>query len=179
MNARVTWGLAICVVGLAAGNVRAQDYGSYLEGQHQISHAAAAYRMGGNYHPHGPGHLTHNLHEGAMVTWHGHHTTPVAHGCFLCPHGCYGNCPNGCHHGDPCDPNCPPGHCPHGLLRGRCAHCLAGLNLKGHHHYWSYSQPAGLVYPPAHQPPAVVQYPYYTVKGPDDFFLQRTPGYLP
>ena len=28
----------------------------------------------------------------------------------------------------------------------------------------------GLVYPPQNAPPAVVQYPYYTVKGPTDFF---------
>ena len=41
-----------------------------------------------------------------------------------------------------------------------------------HYHWFSYEQPRNLVYPPANQPAAVIQYPYYTVKGPDDFFLQ-------
>ena len=33
-----------------------------------------------------------------------------------------------------------------------------------------YCVPQGMQYPPANQPPAVVQYPYYTTKGPDCFF---------
>lgn len=41
-----------------------------------------------------------------------------------------------------------------------------------HYHWFSYEQPRDLVYPPANQPSAVIQYPYYTLKGPDDFFLQ-------
>ena len=41
-----------------------------------------------------------------------------------------------------------------------------------HYNWFSYEQPRNLVYPPANQPAAVIQYPYYTVKGPDDFFLQ-------
>jgi hypothetical protein len=41
-----------------------------------------------------------------------------------------------------------------------------------HYHWFSYEQPRNLVYPPANTPAAVVQYPYYTLKGPDDFFLQ-------
>ncbi|MBW3539691.1 MAG: hypothetical protein KY476_05420 [Planctomycetes bacterium] len=41
-----------------------------------------------------------------------------------------------------------------------------------HHHWFRYNHPQGLVYPPPNQPPAVVQYPYYTTKGPDDFFLK-------
>lgn len=41
-----------------------------------------------------------------------------------------------------------------------------------HHHTWEYEAPKGLVYPPQNQPPAVYQYPYYTVKGPSDFFWQ-------
>ncbi len=39
-------------------------------------------------------------------------------------------------------------------------------------HQWSYVPPQGLSYPPANQPASVVQYPYYTLKGPDDFFKQ-------
>ena len=43
-----------------------------------------------------------------------------------------------------------------------------------HHHTYFYDVPddGEFVYPPADQPPAVVQYPYYTVRGPSDFFLQ-------
>ena len=40
-----------------------------------------------------------------------------------------------------------------------------------HHHHFSYDAPRGLQYPPANVPPSVVVYPYYTVKGPDDFFF--------
>ena len=35
-----------------------------------------------------------------------------------------------------------------------------------------YREPRDLVYPPPGDQPATVQYPYYTVKGPDCFFQQ-------
>lgn len=38
-----------------------------------------------------------------------------------------------------------------------------------HHHTFSYEQPANLRYP-SNQPGSLVRYPYYTFKGPDDFF---------
>jgi len=41
-----------------------------------------------------------------------------------------------------------------------------------HYHTFEYRQPKNLLYPPANQPAAVVQYPYYTVRGPTDFFLK-------
>lgn len=37
---------------------------------------------------------------------------------------------------------------------------------------FQYVIPQGLNYPPQNAMPGVVQYPYYTVKGPDDFFHQ-------
>lgn len=37
-------------------------------------------------------------------------------------------------------------------------------------HRWSYVPPQNLSYPAPNQPGAVVQYPYYTLKGPSDFF---------
>lgn len=40
------------------------------------------------------------------------------------------------------------------------------------YHSFDYVIPKNLVYPPANQPAAVVQYPYYTLKGPDDFFMK-------
>jgi hypothetical protein len=38
-------------------------------------------------------------------------------------------------------------------------------------HNLRYRVPDGLAYPPPSDVPAVIQYPYYTTKGPDDFFL--------
>jgi hypothetical protein len=66
--------------------------------------------------------------------------------CPTCPHG------NGC-------PVCPQQH---------------GFDVwrPTHHHTWEYNAPKGLTYPDQNQPPATVQYPYYTVKGPSDFFMK-------
>jgi hypothetical protein len=41
-----------------------------------------------------------------------------------------------------------------------------------HKHFYTYDQPKNLVYPKKNTPPAVVQYPYYTAKGPTDFFYK-------
>lgn len=41
-----------------------------------------------------------------------------------------------------------------------------------HYHTFTYREPKNLVYPQQNQPAGVVQYPYYTVKGPDCFFLK-------
>ena len=41
-----------------------------------------------------------------------------------------------------------------------------------HFHTYEIDKPKNLVYPPANQPPAIVQYPYYTVKSPTDFFYK-------
>jgi hypothetical protein len=94
------------------------------------------------------------------------------------------------------DGNCGPGgYCPDGNCGpyGDCysdgchdPHCM-GCNLHPykewrptHYHSYTYSIPWGmhsispsqLSYPPANQPAAVVVYPYYTVRGPTDFFYQ-------
>ncbi len=90
----------------------------------------------------------------------------------------------------------PANPCPQcGCIDGSCLHCLA---YNPHHRSWShYTQPDAasccldgpgccclhspfpcstwgdrgpLVYPPNPTPGALVQYPYYTCKGPDDFF---------
>ena len=95
------------------------------------------------------------------------HCPPAGHG--YCPPG-HGHCPPG---------HCPPGHCMHGVLGHLCTICHP---LLGHLHGWPwhrtthsysdrYNDPHEFVYPPAHQPPAVVQYPYYTLRGPTDFFM--------
>lgn len=50
-----------------------------------------------------------------------------------------------------------------------------------HRHHFHYTPPKNLVYPAQNQPTAMVQYPYYTVKGPSDFFLgafdKKSPSY--
>lgn len=74
-------------------------------------------------------------------------------------------------------PGCEP---PAGGRRG--VHHMLGIGPGGigggwyptHHHTFDYEPPEDLVYPPQNQPAAVVQYPYYTLKGPDDFFLTET-----
>lgn len=66
------------------------------------------------------------------------------------------NCPSGpCGYGGGCGVGC--GHgCGHG-----CPH---------HYHSYAYTRPHNLVYPPPQSPAGAVVYPYYTHKGPSDFF---------
>jgi hypothetical protein len=67
-------------------------------------------------------------------------------------------------HGAPYVPSgaedCPPGHVGHDLSTWQPTH----------HLWYKYNHPRNLVYPQDNTPAAVVQYPYYTCKGPDDFF---------
>ncbi len=75
----------------------------------------------------------------------------------MCPPGAggYGACPPGM---------CPPGACGDGCGQG-CPH---------HNHSYSYSRPNDLVYPQTtdgrQMPGGAVVYPYYTHRGPSDFF---------
>ena len=61
------------------------------------------------------------------------------------------------------------GDCPDGgsYHQGPCGN----YQYPTHVHSFSYYPPKDLVYPQPNTPAAVIQYPYYTVKGPDDFFL--------
>lgn len=71
---------------------------------------------------------------------------------FGCGHGCRGKC---CLHG------CCFG-CPHGCHRG----------CPDHYATYSYKWPQNLVYPSPVLPAGVVQYPYYTLRGPTDWFYK-------
>ncbi len=109
------------------------------------------------------------------------------------PHGAYADCPQ-------CYGQCPPGGCPVCLgvpglpglpacgLFGRSgafapggAFNRGGTFVPQHRHEYSYQEPQGLLYPPGSDPRTPgkmgpmsgVQYPYYTTKGPDDFFHDR------
>jgi len=44
--------------------------------------------------------------------------------------------------------------------------------LRQHRHWFTYDQPTDLRYPAANTPAPIVQYPYFTVKGPSDFFMK-------
>ena len=67
--------------------------------------------------------------------------------------------------------NGPPCHNhPHGA---QCPVCAPdNFWTPTHHHTYDYRQPKDLVYPPQNQPAAAVVYPYYTLKGPSDFFMK-------
>jgi len=57
-----------------------------------------------------------------------------------------------------------------------CRHCGRGCGRHhGHpHHYQSYGYdwPKNMVYPTTGVPAGLVQYPYYTLRGPTDFFMK-------
>lgn len=67
-----------------------------------------------------------------------------------------GGCPH-CQNGNACPPS-------------GCQHCGHGCpkNIATYQYKWPENQ----VYPPAVMPPAMVQYPYYTFRGPTDFFMK-------
>ena len=88
--------------------------------------------------------------------------------------------------GDPMCPSCPGGGCPtgYGMYGGGMAYggmggcptgmCGAGCNggCVRNHHTYRVEQPKNLVYPQAGAVGGAVVYPYYTHKGPSDFFRE-------
>lgn len=66
--------------------------------------------------------------------------------------------------------SCPSGDCGYGC--GNACGCGYGCGHGCPHHYhsYAYSRPHDLVYPAAGTPGGAVVYPYYTHKGPSDFF---------
>lgn len=126
------------------------------------------------------------------------YTGPIyGDGQYAPPGGQYGQpCPPEGYGGGYCPPGqpCPPGYghaCPHGYGHG-CPHgcpCLDNCPMLypgfGDRHAYSVKDIGTPVYPagtgPAltgpGTPGAIVQYPYYTTKGPDDFFLDQDGRY--
>lgn len=71
---------------------------------------------------------------------------------------------------------CPNGACQQGY-GGQCNHCNngTGCNLPFHpvhRNFHTYHAPQNLMYPPENAAPALYQYPYYTLRGPTDFFMK-------
>jgi hypothetical protein len=60
--------------------------------------------------------------------------------------------------------------------RGKDGRCKDGrCNLPFHpvhRNFHTYSTPQNLMYPPQNAAPATYQYPYYTHRGPTDFFMK-------
>lgn len=99
-----------------------------------------------------------------------------------------GNCQSGnCQNGGSCQSGmCDSGMCQGvagqggaGCPDGRCGRAGYGadrcLNLPFHpvhRNFHTYDVPNGLTYPQQDTPPATYQYPYYTTRGPTDFFMK-------
>lgn len=64
-----------------------------------------------------------------------------------------------------CHRHCHGGCFGHGMCRSCCDECCFGGQ--------PYCIPRDLAYPPPGDMPGIVQYPYYTNKGPDCFFHQQ------
>ncbi|MEZ6061282.1 MAG: hypothetical protein R3C19_13130 [Planctomycetaceae bacterium] len=81
----------------------------------------------------------------------------------------------GSSHGDcpMCNSGYSAGSCQSGSCRGGA--CQGNCNLPFHpvhRNSYTYSTPDGLMYPPEEAPAAMYQYPYYTFRGPTDFFMK-------
>lgn len=53
-----------------------------------------------------------------------------------------------------------------------CDQCLNVPFHPVHRNFHTYDAPSGLSYPSEQAPTAAVQYPYYTFRGPTDFFMK-------
>jgi hypothetical protein len=92
--------------------------------------------------------------DGGMAGPYGAAACPPGGGYGQCPPGGYGQCPPG-------------GGCPSGM----CGNGGGGVCGGPHHGYsYSYERPDDLSYPPPNVPGGAIVYPYYTHRGPSDFF---------
>lgn len=90
------------------------------------------------------------------------------------PHGPMGAMPAPMYYDGPASGNmasCPPGQCAPEWARNP-SDCPENYHFPKHHHTFDYRQPKNLTYPSQNQPAATVTYPYYTCKGPSDFFMK-------
>lgn len=158
MTTRSAMSITICA--LAAGAMTGCSTSTVARAQN-----AAIQPTGFEYHdPYRPGGPVQN----AADHVYGEHTT-FHEG--VAPAG-YGNCPNGTcpPQGYAGGPGCPPGAGGHGHF----GHIGPDGDWYPTHRYsYSYKTPQNLEYPPPQVPGGAVVYPYYTHKGPSDFFRKH------
>ena len=151
-------GVAVSACGCGSTGVvtRGQDAHAEAPGQFQSSRSALA-----TAHDHVSGqHTTFHTQDEAMQGQYQQAGCPPGGGVGHCPPQGFG------------------GACPHGV-RGGCRSCGNGGApdwYPKHHRTFSYSVPNDLSYPAQSGAGAVggaVVYPYYTHKGPSDFFRQK------
>lgn len=179
---RATWA-ALCAAGIAAG---------MLSGCQSAAVTTRGQSPSGEVVPAGHHHTPLKAAKSELADcYHEHHNTSTqyysaggpgghgAHGGQFCPPGAgSGYCPPGGAYGPYGATQCPPGgaYCPHGAGAGLCPHgCRHGGSGEAawaprHGYSYSYEKPNDLVYPPANSTGGTVVYPYYTHKGPSDFF---------
>jgi hypothetical protein len=174
MNTRVACGLAATLCGIwltgcqSIGTVRAQSPSAEMAGAQAIQQTGgwceSGCAQGGNCGPYGaPGCGPVHPGGGSQMHYYLHQG---------CPHGQICNALNPCHW-------CRKAHGLAGPGGYVTSDSQTGVYDPGpgwyprHHHTYFYDVPddGEFVYPPADQPPAAVQYPYYTVRGPSDFFM--------
>ncbi|SFH62434.1 hypothetical protein [Planctomicrobium piriforme] len=136
---------------------QAQTYGAEVAGPTGHYHTpvrSAASGIQDAYHEH---HNTTTYYPGSGgVTGAGGHAACPPQG--NCPPQGYNNCPPGGYNSCPPQGQCPPGGCRSGL-------CRDGFS-------YGYEVPNDLVYPQENAVGGAVVYPYYTHRGPSDFFRQ-------
>lgn len=199
MNTRVCLGLALCglLAGMSTGCastpmvaraqnelpepfVRPASYG-YQPDPHQLVQESLHGTAVNHYNV-----PANNPYQPVPANWHNHMhgggaaygpaaSCPPGGGCRTCPP--HAECPHCQGHpaaGSAC-PFCQSSvsgagglHDPHGLIGHGMQH-LKGPYPK-HSFSYSYCQPNNLSYPPPQVPGGAVVYPYYTLKGPSDFF---------
>ncbi len=187
MSGKKAWGLVACLmaplyIGCTSANtqgiVRSQNPNSSMNRAHQHIHEGlrqthdglyqtrdrlhrSADRLNNRTHPYT------QTHHGPIVTRTGPgwvNTCCGDPGCTQCGGGTGQSGPACAQCGSQCDQTDKNGSC-------LCKHCGPGPTwYPTHMHWFTYEEPRDLVYPPTNVPPAVVQYPYYTLKGPNDFF---------
>ena len=85
---------------------------------------------------------------------------------------------HGSPHGDGCPmcemnaQACPPGAMCNNYGNCKDPNCMNLPCHPVHRNFYTYDAPDNLMYPPQNQEAATYQYPYYTLRGPTDFFMK-------
>jgi len=150
------WGLAAFGLFTAGG---CANTGMITRGQSPSAYQQASFGYRGPIHEVATDHF--HDRDVSYYNTHGQSVSPASQTPYGpgCPQGA---CPPGYGGAQGCPPGggCPSGMCGQG---GAC-------NFPRHAYSFSYERPNDLVYPPANVPGGAVAYPYYTCRGPSDFF---------